>query len=687
MLRVDSNQLTGSIPPELGNLTKLGFLATVDNPLSGPIPAALGNLTALTQLFLGDQLSGPIPVEFGNLINLRYLGIAGQMTGTIPTELGNLTQLWAPNLSPGQLTGPIPTQFGNLTQLTNLYLANNQLSGSIPVELGNLASLQYLHLGYNQLTGTIPTQLGNLANLQLLELQYNQLSGTIPTQIGNLANLTTFYAYGNQLTGSIPAAIGSLGNLVALELTNNQLSGPLPPELGNLANLQVLRIGDNQFTGTIPAALAGLVKAWTLELSNNLLTGTIPPALATMPQLGSLYLGGNRLDGPIPVELGSAPKLVSLHLEKNKLVGDVPATIKNLALTPGNTDLRYNGLYATDPTVEAFLTSKQAGWKNTQTMPVVNLAAPSSTTTSVTLTWTPILYTGDTGGYRVYYTTTSGGPYTLFGTTTDKSATGAVVTGLAPATPYHFVVRSVTDASPNNQNVVVSDPSAEVSRATTSGVATPAIVTSTPLPTGVVGIAYDQTFSATGGTPPYTNWQLTAGALPAGLTLDPSIGRLSGTPTAAGSFAFTVQVKDSVSVTGTKAFALTINAPLSIASSPSLPAAAAGSYYSQALAASGGLPPYSNWQVISGSLPPGLVLSAATGVLSGTPAVSGGPFAFTVQVSDGSGLSVTLAMSLLVNAGAVVDAAPIPVLGPLALLLLSAVLGVAGIAATRRRRT
>ena len=48
MLRVDSNQLTGSIPPELGNLSKLRFLATYSNPLSGPIPAALGNLTALT---------------------------------------------------------------------------------------------------------------------------------------------------------------------------------------------------------------------------------------------------------------------------------------------------------------------------------------------------------------------------------------------------------------------------------------------------------------------------------------------------------------------------------------------------------------------------------------------------------------------------------------------------------------
>ena len=139
-------------------------------------------------------------------------------------------------------------------------------------------------------------------------------------------------------------------------------------------------------------------------------------------------------------------------------------------------------------------------------------------------------------------------------------------------------------------------------------------------------------------------------------------------------------------MTGTKAFALTTNAPLSIATSPSLPAAAAGSYYSQALAASGGRPRIrigrrSADRCCRARLNAGSRCAErhASGVRR--------PFAFTVQVSDGSGLSVTLAMSLLVNAGAVVDAAPIPVLGPLALLLLSAVLGVAGIAATRRRRT
>ena len=84
------------------------------------------------------------------------------------------------------------------------------------------------------------------------------------------------------------------------------------------------------------------------------------------------------------------------------------------------------------------------------------------------LSWTPIAYTGDTGGYEVFYATSSGGPYTLSGTTADKTVAGWTVTGLAAGTPYYFVVQSVTYPNENNQNTVTSDPSAEVD-ATTSG--------------------------------------------------------------------------------------------------------------------------------------------------------------------------------------------------------------------------
>jgi hypothetical protein len=78
------------------------------------------------------------------------------------------------------------------------------------------------------------------------------------------------------------------------------------------------------------------------------------------------------------------------------------------------------------------------------------------------------------------------------------------------------------------------------------------------LPAGVTGTAYLQTLAVTGGTLPYT-WSLSAGSLPAGLTLDVTSGNISGTPTVSGTSTFTVQVTDSVMVTAAKALSITVN--------------------------------------------------------------------------------------------------------------------------------
>ncbi|MBT4054648.1 MAG: hypothetical protein HOE74_05850 [Candidatus Marinimicrobia bacterium] len=79
------------------------------------------------------QLTGSIPPEIGNLTNLQILDLSyNQLTGVIPPEIGNLTNLITLNLGDNQLTGPIPSEIGNLTNLTNLNLRSNQLTGSIP---------------------------------------------------------------------------------------------------------------------------------------------------------------------------------------------------------------------------------------------------------------------------------------------------------------------------------------------------------------------------------------------------------------------------------------------------------------------------------------------------------------------------------------------------------------------------
>ena len=256
-LWLDGNELSGSIPSELGTLDNLRTLSLSNNELSGSIPSELGDLANLGVLWLdGNELSGSIPSELGNLANLYSLWLDGnELSGSIPSELGNLDNLYSLWLLGNQLSGSIPSELGNLDNLYSLYLCGNQFSGSIPSELGNLPNLYWLRLGDNQFSGSIPSELGNLDNLGYLWLYGNQFSGSIPSELGNLDNLGYLWLYNNQLSGSIPSELGNLDNLGYLSLRNNQLSGSIPPELGNLANLRKLYLGDNQLSGCVPAKL------------------------------------------------------------------------------------------------------------------------------------------------------------------------------------------------------------------------------------------------------------------------------------------------------------------------------------------------------------------------------------------------------------------------------------------------
>jgi sugar lactone lactonase YvrE len=150
---------------------------------------------------------------------------------------------------------------------------------------------------------------------------------------------------------------------------------------------------------------------------------------------------------------------------------------------------------------------------------------------------------------------------------------------------------------------------------------------------GTVGIAYSESLTATGGSGSYT-YSVTGGALPAGLILS-SLGVLSGTPTAGGSFSITITATDSNnhSFTAVQPYSLAIGAATITLSPASVPGATYGSSYNQTLTASGGTSTYS-FSVTTGSLPSGLTLSTS-GVSSGT-LTAAGPFTFTVTATDSS---------------------------------------------------
>ncbi len=368
------NELTGPIPKELGQPTNLTQLSLELNELTGPIPSELGRLTRLTKLDLGwNELTGSIPKELGRLTDLKELDLGlNQLTGPIPSELVRLTNLTELDLARNELTGPIPKELGQLTNLTRLRLYGNELTGTIPSELGQLTNLTELDLENSQLTGPIPAELGQLTNLTELDLSVNRLTGPIPAELGQLTNLTRLILYGNQLTGGIPPELGRLTKLQNLSLTKNQFSGGISPELGKLTNLHSLFLSDNPLNGTIPKELGQLINLDLLYLSRNKLTGEIPPELGQLTNLTELALSWNSLNGGIPPELGQLTNLRSLDLSVNSLNGPIPAELGQL------TRLKYlrlwvSGLIGEIPPELGQLTELETldlSWNNNLTGPI-----------------------------------------------------------------------------------------------------------------------------------------------------------------------------------------------------------------------------------------------------------------------------------------------------------------------------
>ena len=390
-----------------GHVTYLGIS---ENQLSGVIPPELGNLSCLQTIYLDtNQLSGSIPSEIGNLINLHFLSLDNnQLSGSIPFEIGNLIQLTNLELSDNQLSGDIPVSFVNLLlNVDDLSLDYNMLNvpagypdpnnplhvflsqkdpdwhlnqyhyfttcaavSQIPqVECEALQALYNntngpewtnnthwwetdtpghwygvivysghvtaLYLQRNQLSGFIPEELGYLSNLAGLFLYDNQLSGFIPPELGIINSLHYMILYGNQLWGAIPPALGNLSSLYDLNLSSNQLSGSIPPELGNMNALVFLNLSSNKLSGPIPSELGNL---WdnsieiVIDLSDNQLSGAIPPELEGAGGVTVQRSSSNQLNAPTYYHF--------LDLSNNHLSGSIPDSLIGLDYL----DLDYNAL-------------------------------------------------------------------------------------------------------------------------------------------------------------------------------------------------------------------------------------------------------------------------------------------------------------------------------------------------------
>ena len=256
-----------------------------DAPLEDWYGLSVDSAGAVTELRLAaNALSGAIPAELGELTRLEFIDLFGNdLTGPIPRELGGPDRLWwVLDLGDNELTGPIPPELGELSDLRYLDLSNNELAGPVPPELQGLASVETLHLSGNNLTGPVPAALGKLGRLEMLNLSDNSLTGSIPPEVAGFGSradsVPTLDLSGNNLTGSIPPGLGAHGHLAHLYLSGNDLSGSVPGELGRMTGLRSLVLVNNpELSGALPAGLTALARLESLHTAGTWLCAPSDP--------------------------------------------------------------------------------------------------------------------------------------------------------------------------------------------------------------------------------------------------------------------------------------------------------------------------------------------------------------------------------------------------------------------------
>ncbi|KAL0369343.1 UNVERIFIED_CONTAM: putative LRR receptor-like serine/threonine-protein kinase [Sesamum calycinum] len=299
----------------LVNATSLVSLGLDDNNFGGQLPVSFWNLsTTLSRLFLTrNQITGTIPSEIGNFVSLLDLRVNdNRFTGMVPYSIGKLRNLQFLDFSRNIFSSNIPSSIGNLSLLLAMYLSENNLSSGMPSSLGNCQNLLELNLSQNALTGPVPREVLSIPSLRTVDLSQNQLNGTLPVEIGSLKNLEYFNVSGNNFAGEVPSTLGGCVRLEFLDMEENSLQGNIPSSFSSLRGLQVLDLSSNKLDGEIPSFL-GEFNLLALNLSFNDFEGALPED-GIFKNASLISVSGNpKLCGGIP-EL----KLSKCRLKQHK---------------------------------------------------------------------------------------------------------------------------------------------------------------------------------------------------------------------------------------------------------------------------------------------------------------------------------------------------------------------------------
>jgi Leucine-rich repeat (LRR) protein len=172
-LELNDNDLTGTLPTELGLLTSLMFIRRV------PI----------------NSLGGSLPPELGSLSHMRYAGLShNQFTGTLPKEYGSCwVDVETVNLSENhRYIGDLNLYDVGVDNWGEAVVDSNDftgLTGTLSEEYGAWTNVDYVNFSKNQLTGTLPASYGAWTKVTYVKFDHNDLTGTLPASYGQCSNI------------------------------------------------------------------------------------------------------------------------------------------------------------------------------------------------------------------------------------------------------------------------------------------------------------------------------------------------------------------------------------------------------------------------------------------------------------------------------------------------------------------
>eukprot|EP01084_Bolivina_argentea_P314269 544332_1 len=209
VLNLSNNNLIGSIPSSLSNLT---YLNVID--FSGARDPENGNATGEMCLYQNNFNNTILPSNIlTDLVYLTYFDVGCTLLGgTIPSNINKLINMKEFRIYGCLFNGTIPSTITELPKLEVLKLVRNPIIGTLPIWKTKNVNLKKLGLNFMALNGTIPDMFDMIPNVKHVVLDGNGFIGTIPISIGRLKHLEQLALNMNNLTGIIPESFCNYWN-------------------------------------------------------------------------------------------------------------------------------------------------------------------------------------------------------------------------------------------------------------------------------------------------------------------------------------------------------------------------------------------------------------------------------------------------------------------------------------------